>query len=399
MKESEGPADQDLFKTILEKIFLEKVYHGFLKDSVLSVAVEVMEYVQNIIQDLEESGQAPQVSCRNGCDFCCYSHITILPIEALLIYSFVQDQFTDSELTVLREKIKTKHRLIRGKTLEEKFDLKEKTPCIFLRDGACRIYPVRPFICRAWNSLDASECRAAFHADNLHARIESSSARNHVFESARDLFLDISRQLHLETDRLELSRAVSRCLEVSGPMTLWLAGHGILNPEPIPVPDKASMGDGGENQGRKTEKPGSITENPMAREMDYVDYFYQKYRGRVSLGVGYHQNLSEIYPFIFQNVHGKPIGIVAMGAVSNGEKAVHIYHIGSFVTRQGKGSQILQELCRKADCFNIHLSVSPVFMPNGKDPHMNYGLLTEWYEKFDFKGEANLLRSPRKKTN
>jgi hypothetical protein len=34
----------------------------------------------------------------------------------------------------------------------------------------------------------------------------------------------------------------------------------------------------------------------MDQEHDYVTYFYEKYDGRVAIGVGYDQSLSEIYP-------------------------------------------------------------------------------------------------------
>ncbi len=38
----------------------------------------------------------------------------------------------------------------------------------------------------------------------------------------------------------------------------------------------------------------------MVPEKSYVDYLYHKYEGRVSIGVGYDHNLSEIYPFGFK---------------------------------------------------------------------------------------------------
>lgn len=384
--------DRNQLKQILEQIFLEKLYTCFVGESVFPMVMEVLAYAQQIVHDLENTGQSPPVSCRSGCSFCCYSHIRIIPIEALLIHSYIQEQFSDDERKELKEKIQWNHRVTQGKSIEEQFILKSETPCVFLRESICRIYPVRPFICRAWNSLDVSECRSAFYAENHHARIESSPARNHVFESARGLFLDLCLELKLETTRLEMSRAVSRCLKTPDPMGLWLAGHGILNPEP--AGDEPVTDPGPENGIRTKDNP--VSETPMTQELTYVDYFYQKFRGRISLGVGYDQNFSEIYPFIFQNVHGKPIGVIAMGEISHGKKAVHIYHIGSFETRRGNGSHMLRELCRKADCFNIHLSVSPVFMPNGKDARMDYELLAKWYGRFDFKGEATLMRTPRK---
>ena len=93
-------------------------------------------------------------------------------------------------------------------------------------------------------------------------------------------------------------------------------------------------------------------------------------------------------------VMGKSIGIVALGVLSGDRKAVHIYHLGAFITDTGNGSKILTELCYYADKFNIHLSVSAESMPNGRDHLMDSELLREWYKRFGFKGELGLLRPP-----
>ena len=130
----------------------------------------------------------------------------------------------------------------------------------------------------------------------------------------------------------------------------------------------------------------------MGKENDYVNHFYDKYHGRVAIGVGYNQDLLEIYPLVFQNIEGESIGIVALGAISD---AVYIYHLGAFITKHGDGSVILEELCHQADRFNIYLTVSPVYTPSGGEPTMNARQLKQWYEGFGFRGESRLLRTPK----
>jgi N-acetylglutamate synthase-like GNAT family acetyltransferase len=101
----------------------------------------------------------------------------------------------------------------------------------------------------------------------------------------------------------------------------------------------------------------------MNQEHDYVNYFYEKYEGRVAIGVGYDRNLSEIYPFVFEDTDGKSIGVVALGVYTHESiNYVHIYHIGSFTSNRGNGSQILQELCFQADKHQIILSLSPILI-------------------------------------
>lgn len=133
----------------------------------------------------------------------------------------------------------------------------------------------------------------------------------------------------------------------------------------------------------------------MNQEHDYVDYFYEKYKGRVAIGVGYDPNLSEIYPFVIEDTGGKSIGVVALG-VHTDEKInyVHIYHLGSFKGNRGDGSQILQELCFQADKYQIILSLSPIFMPNGKSEPMSTEQLRSWYGRFGFRGSSPFKRKP-----
>jgi len=133
----------------------------------------------------------------------------------------------------------------------------------------------------------------------------------------------------------------------------------------------------------------------MSRENDYVNYFYEKYEGRVAIGVGYDQNLTEIYPFVFEVPDGKPIGVVALGVYTNENiNYVHIYHIGSFKTRRGKGSEMLQELCLQADKYQVILSLSPIFIPDGKNEPMSDEQLMSWYGRFGFRGTSPFRREP-----
>ena len=133
----------------------------------------------------------------------------------------------------------------------------------------------------------------------------------------------------------------------------------------------------------------------MNQEDEYVKYFYEKYEGRVAIGVGYDQNFSEIYPFVFEDAGGKSIGIVALGVYMHEDiNCVHIYHLGSFKSNRGNGSQILQELCYQADKYRITLSLSPIFMPNGIDEPMSAEQLRSWYVRFGFAGSPQFKREP-----
>ena len=135
----------------------------------------------------------------------------------------------------------------------------------------------------------------------------------------------------------------------------------------------------------------------MNPEHDYVSFFYSKFEGRVAIGVGYDQNFAEIYPFVFEDTDGNSIGIVALGVYTHENvNHVHVYHMGSFRSNHGNGSQILQQLCFQADNYQIILSLSPMFMPNGKQEQISTEQLRSWYGRFGFRGNSPFKREPTK---
>ena len=131
------------------------------------------------------------------------------------------------------------------------------------------------------------------------------------------------------------------------------------------------------------------------REGRYVDFFYETFTERVAIGVGYAQNLEEVFPFVLRDRRGKALGIVAMAALSlESGDAVHIFHFSAFSPQHGDGGRMLEILCRKADELRVVLSLSPVPAPNGNDRQIGEKKLVAWYRHFGFAGNALLRRIP-----
>jgi hypothetical protein len=64
--------------------------------------------------------------------------------------------------------------------------------CAFLVNGSRRIYDVRPFVCRGWNSADTEACRRALGQDSIEMRFD-------LFQ--RTIFAGIERGPCSRTDR------------------------------------------------------------------------------------------------------------------------------------------------------------------------------------------------------
>jgi len=394
MTASPGDSCQNAFKDILNDQFQEKIYNGFINDAVLPVLKNVMAYAHDIVDALEHSDQSPAVACGPGCSYCCHSQIHVLPIEALLIMSFIHESFTGEQIVLLMDKIEQRLQRTRGQAIGTLFSVKSELPCIFLENGMCSIYQVRPFICRAWNSMDSSLCETIFNSGRFDDEIESSSARNFVFESSRSLFADFGRQLKLETVPFEMTRAVFNCLKITDPLPLWLSGQDILNVNTPIEPASSRVDSSDDHESFEADSDRNVQTLPVSREQEYIDYFYGKYKSRLA-GDGYAENHSQVHSFVFQNVYGKSVGAIALNEVVSQNRTVHIHHLKAFVLQSGNGKLMLLELCRKADCFNVRLSANPAFNPNDESFHRDFKVLSPWYEQFGFKEDSGLCRIPR----
>lgn len=85
------------------------------------------------------------VACKKGCAFCCHQSIQLSSMEAGYIASNTGIQPVALSAPIYRDPL----------------GFSEKTPCPFLKQGACSIYEFRPLICRIHVSLDVDDywCR------------------------------------------------------------------------------------------------------------------------------------------------------------------------------------------------------------------------------------------------
>lgn len=90
---------------------------------------------------MEELGQirAPYIACDKGCSDCCKMNVKISQIEANHIADKIgiQSKQLPSSRTYKSDKFMG-------------------VPCVFLKEGSCSIYEIRPFVCRNHASFDAT---------------------------------------------------------------------------------------------------------------------------------------------------------------------------------------------------------------------------------------------------
>lgn len=121
-----------------------------IPDEVLAEVMKLQAEVSRRAEALAE-GLGTLLVCRRGCDDCCQDDLAVFPVEAEVIRRHCEPVLT--------------------------FDQPHPPgKCAFLdEDGACRIYPWRPYVCRTqglplrWGENDGSEERGicALNADEF----------------------------------------------------------------------------------------------------------------------------------------------------------------------------------------------------------------------------------------
>lgn len=91
-------------------------------------------------------------ACKRGCWWCCTIPVVVVPIEAVHIVGWLEQNGRFTKGVGKRLKIVSQRRWDDQWT--------SKAGCAFLRDGECSIYPARPTRCPGHYGTDAKICRA-----------------------------------------------------------------------------------------------------------------------------------------------------------------------------------------------------------------------------------------------
>lgn len=99
--------------------------------------------------------------CRKGCATCCTQSVTMTTLEGELLKEYLMDR---PDLAGLLETMpgnapalpttinQFAAACLLGEYADEPQPAWDLTPCVFLRDSCCTVYPVRPFMCRSFGS-------------------------------------------------------------------------------------------------------------------------------------------------------------------------------------------------------------------------------------------------------
>lgn len=203
---------------------------GKNKDTALLLTQNLYKFGEGLVEKIERQKRINlKIDCKIGCSFCCYSRVSLTPVEAVLISDFIKQNYSLKKTDALLKRATNNLRLIHGKSEEERIHLWGKTPCIFLHEETCSIYNVRPIICRAWHSLSADQCSVAFHTSDKDAEIDTTPFRNIIFSAVRDGLSHACEAFSCETGPIELTSSIKIILNHPEPVETWINGEPLFH--------------------------------------------------------------------------------------------------------------------------------------------------------------------------
>lgn len=149
-------------KTITRNDVLKQVQHDFVQLRQLKNSLPAAERAKVIFKvidsfmanlDLPENKEMKDsITCRRGCNFCCYQNVDVTWDEAALLLEVAADTIDWERLN---------DQLPGHKKIEYR-----KRACVFLKDGECSVYENRPISCRKYLvANDPEQCNSEKYPD------------------------------------------------------------------------------------------------------------------------------------------------------------------------------------------------------------------------------------------
>jgi Fe-S-cluster containining protein len=192
-----------------------------------AVADTVMDAYSSTVGGLESlvSVEKP-LACRKGCAHCC--HLTVLADAATVmrIADHVCETFTPAERMLLDMRLIAYEKKVEGLTQARRS--MSRAACPLLVDGACSVHPVRPLICRSFNSYDVDACVRHLAPGGSSADIPSWNVPWLVGLALDAGLKDALVESGYADGDLELGLALKAALDRPNAAERWLAGDALF---------------------------------------------------------------------------------------------------------------------------------------------------------------------------
>lgn len=176
----------------------------------------------------EIRANAPRLGCKSGCAWCCYQNVEVTIPEAILIAAHIGAD--DPRRAKIAEAAATLSGLDHGERA------RTGKPCPLLVDNRCSVYDDRPLMCRGMMAADSESCRSAYEAavaGQENPPIELYQMAQYFMLGDQAGMRGILKDMGLQYDLVEMTRAVAAILADPDIVERWLAREPAFGPEMV----------------------------------------------------------------------------------------------------------------------------------------------------------------------
>jgi len=201
-----------------------------IQNRALELASDALSWTDEAIQKFTSLESLPEpLDCKPGCHYCCYNLPMVTPPEALLIGYHVEQNFTNQEQKEISDRVNKILERINGISPYEIPMMRHELPCIFLEDGMCMVYSVRPAVCRTCTSTSAEHCKMIFETRNHRARLRCYQKIREIFDTVHSNLVNHCRKMGCQADPLPLAETTRDYIKHPEPIDAWLQGEIVFS--------------------------------------------------------------------------------------------------------------------------------------------------------------------------
>ncbi len=165
--------------------------------------------------------------CREGCPGCGHSRISVTVPEVCAIADSLREDRTPEEIDSIRRRAVEIAEESSG--MDNTQFAKSMFWCPLLSSGlSCSVYPVRPLVCRAWNSLSRDRCHDCYFANHVTDTIPLDEHAYTVVQGVRAGLSSAIDAAGLDGKSYELSHALTVAIDQPDAAKLWANGENVF---------------------------------------------------------------------------------------------------------------------------------------------------------------------------
>ena len=214
-------------------LVVKTLRRGYTIENLIQISKNAISLAGGILAAVRQVKGPPRPkACSAECSYCCHLLVEVSVPEVVSLVSFINENFTATDLEALKIRVQKTEQRIRGMNSYERLFARE--PCPLLRNGKCSVYAARPLVCRGYNSYNWVTCAQDLKYSRSWRLIPHDEAEKDIYSDVLDGLVTGLKEEGLPSEPLELIAALQIALNHPDAGNRWLAGDSIFEPTIAP---------------------------------------------------------------------------------------------------------------------------------------------------------------------